>query len=264
MVIQQFNLLEVYEIDDGSMEKAVREFQGNFDVAVSEEGSIVVSVFDRDAQRAADMANYVVHALNEISSHLGSSEARSTREFLEQRVSENRTALASAEDSLKSFQERHGIMFLPEDTKASAGSLSSLYARKLYADVELSILKRTAGTESPPYKQLEMQRDELARKLSIFPDLGMEMFRLYRDVLIQQKLMELLVPLYEQARIEEQKNIPVVLVLDEAVPPERKARPNRSLIVVSACVSSLIVSVGLALFITRFRVRRDAKRRPHG
>jgi uncharacterized protein involved in exopolysaccharide biosynthesis len=71
----------------------------------------------------------------------------------------------------------------------------------------------------------------------------MEAFRLYRNLLIQQKILEFLVPLYEQARIDEQKDVPVVLVLDKAVPAERKDRPKRSLIVAIASVIALLVSV---------------------
>jgi uncharacterized protein involved in exopolysaccharide biosynthesis len=43
--------------------------------------------------------------------------------------------------------------------------------------------------------------------------------------------MEFLLPLYEQAKIDEKKDTPVVLVLDTAVPPQRKSKPKRTLIV---------------------------------
>ncbi len=36
--------------------------------------------------------------------------------------------------------------------------------------------------------------------------------------------------MYEQAKVEEQKDVPVILVLDKAVPPKRKAKPKRLII----------------------------------
>ncbi|CUU10666.1 hypothetical protein JGI3_01963, partial [Candidatus Kryptobacter tengchongensis] len=49
----------------------------------------------------------------------------------------------------------------------------------------------------------------------------------------------------------EQKNIPVVQVLDYAVPPEKKARPFRTLIVLSVFASALVLFVILT-FVLNF------------
>ncbi len=45
-----------------------------------------------------------------------------------------------------------------------------------------------------------------------------EYFRIYREVEIQSKIMEVTLPLFEQAKMEEHKSIPTILVIDEAVP----------------------------------------------
>jgi len=253
-IIRKFGLIEEYGIEDNSIEKGLKEFDSNYSVEVSEEGAIVISILDKDSVRAAQMTSYMVDVLNEVSIELGSGEARSNREFLEKRVAETRAELSLAEDGLKKFQEVHGMIFLPEDAKAIASSIGSLYARKVRADIELAILSKTAGEGNPAYKQLDVEQKELEKKLSTFPNLGMESFRLYRDVLIQQKILELLVPLYEQARIEEQKDMPVMLVLDKPVPAEKKSRPKRMLIVASAFVSSLIIAIMLVMVLVRFQI----------
>ncbi len=38
-------------------------------------------------------------------------------------------------------------------------------------------------------------------------------------------------PMYEQAKVEEQKSIPTIMVIDKAVPPELKYSPKRSVII---------------------------------
>jgi uncharacterized protein involved in exopolysaccharide biosynthesis len=47
--------------------------------------------------------------------------------------------------------------------------------------------------------------------------------------------------MYEQAKIEEVRNTPSVLVLDKAVPADRKAKPKASLYALVALVSSTLL-----------------------
>lgn len=258
-MIRQFKLIEVYDISDGSVEEAIKEFHHNSSVEVGEEGGVVISIFDKDAGRAAQMANYMVQVLNEISIELGTKEARSNREFLQNRVADNKVELRSAEEQLKVFQETHGLVLLTDDVKATASAIGDLYARKVRAEVELSILLKTTGASHLEYKQLQLEKTELEKKLGQFPELGINSFRLYRNVIIQQKIMELLVPLYEQARIEEQKDIPVMLVLDNAVPAEKKSYPKRLLIIVSTLLSSLMIAIGIVLLVSRLEELRWKK-----
>jgi uncharacterized protein involved in exopolysaccharide biosynthesis len=77
----------------------------------------------------------------------------------------------------------------------------------------------------------------------------MQYLDLYREIEIQSKLMEVIYPLYEQMKLEEARETPTVLVLDHAVPPLRKARPMRSLIVLSALVLGFVLSVVVILFL---------------
>jgi tyrosine-protein kinase Etk/Wzc len=253
-MIRRFDLMKEYDIDDNSMEKAIKEFYDNFNFEVTDDGAIVINIFDRDSVRAADMANHMVQILNEVSVELGTGEARKNREFLENRVAENRRQLSAAEDSLKRYQEVHGMLLLGDDAKSAAASIGALYATKVKADVELSVLQQTSGRENVAYQQLQLQRDALEKKLSTFPQLGMESFRRFRDVVIQQKIMEFLVPLYEQARLEEHKDLPVMVVLDKAVPAEKKERPQRTVIVAAAFLSSLVIALIVSFLLAHVRL----------
>ena len=256
-IIRKYDLMSEYGIEDGSMEKALSEFGENFTVDVGDDGTIKIDIYDKDSVRAAAIANDMVQTLNAIAIEMGTSEARTNREFLEKRVADNRVELRAAEENLKHFQQTRGLVILSDDAKASANAISELYARNVRMDIQLSILRKTTGVDNPGYQQLELEKGELEKKLSTFPELGMESFRLYRDLLIQQKIMEFLVPIYEQARIEEQKDIPVMLVLDKAVPAEKKIRPKRLYVVATAFISSLILSLMFALTVIRLQVFRN-------
>ena len=66
---------------------------------------------------------------------------------------------------------------------------------------------------------------------------------------------------YEQAKINEQKDVPVLLVLDKAVAPERKAKPQRVLIVFLAGTLSLLMFVVVA-FLLHGLAKREGELRP--
>ena len=79
---------------------------------------------------------------------------------------------------------------------------------KAKKEIEVGILRRTVSADDVRLKQAELELRELERKLSTFPGVGIESLRLYRDLAIQQKIIEFLVPLYEQAKVDEQKDVP--------------------------------------------------------
>lgn len=263
-VVRKFDLVTVYDVSDSSMEKALKELRSNatFDFAV--EGNIVISVLDKNPQRAADLANYFVALLNEISIKLGTQEARSNREFVERRYQQNQGDLKTAEDSLKAFQQRYGIYALPEQTAGAIRAASILKAEADAKEIEMGIVRRSFGDANPRVQALQLELSEMNKKmnemkfgtadwrndqsLNLFvpfkdvPEVGAEYIRRYRDFEIQNRMLEFLTPLYEQAKIDEQKDAPVVLVLDQAVPPERKAQPKRSLIVLISMALALMFS----------------------
>ena len=115
-------------------------------------------------------------------------------------------------------------------------------------EIEIAVLERTVTPDNDALQQARLELQELDRKLARYPQAGLAAVRLYRAVITQQKIIEVLAPLYEQAIINEQKDIPVLLVLDKAVPPEKKIKPQRLLIVGLSAFLSFFLCI-LAVFI---------------
>jgi uncharacterized protein involved in exopolysaccharide biosynthesis len=167
-------------------------------------------------------------------------------------VDENRAELASAEQRLKEYQEKQGVVLLSEQAKETAQAVGELYAKRMELDIKMAILEKTAGEGNPAYEQYKLERSEIDRRLAKFPEMGLQSYRLFRDILIQQKILEFLIPMYEQARLEEHKDVPVVVVLDRAVPAERKAKPKRLLIMGASTLSALFLAILYVVGMTRF------------
>ncbi len=246
-VVQRFNLFAEYKIADSLMEDALRQLDENVSIEIQKEDYITIDVTDRDPKRCAEMANFLVEELNQISIRLGTKEAHDNREFIETRVNGLMNELHLAEDSLRRYQETTGTMISPDQT-ATLSVVAGLYGMKARKEVELSILQRSFDSSDPAVQQVKLELQEIDRKVSAFPEVGLMSARLYENVLIRQKILEYLIPMLEQSRIDEKKDVPVILVLDKAVPAERKAGPKRLWIVLATTAASLFFALSIVFF----------------
>ena len=86
------------------------------------------------------------------------------------------------------------------------------------------------------------------RTFASSPQLMFENDRLQRDVAMRQQIMAGLTQAYEQARIDEVRNTPVITVVQR---PEAPALPDRRRLVLkglAAIVIGLMLGIGIALF----------------
>ncbi|MEX2189095.1 MAG: Wzz/FepE/Etk N-terminal domain-containing protein [Bacteroidota bacterium] len=252
-VVRRFDLFTAYDIPDTLMESAVKTLIGNVEFEIEPEEYLTITVFDRSPQRAADMANAFAEILNAISIQLATRNAGSNREFLERQVEATRAILRWKEDSLKAYQERSGTMIILDERASGMAAIAEIYAAKTMKEVELAIIERTVSSDNGLVDRMKVELDELTKKVATIPETGVQSMRLLREVLIHQKLLEFLIPLYEQAKIDEQKEVPVLLVLDRAVPAEKKSSPKRSIIVLSAVITAFLASIGWALIVERYQ-----------
>jgi uncharacterized protein involved in exopolysaccharide biosynthesis len=242
-VIERFDLTKVYEITSYPREKTMKALLSNTEFEIADEGNLAITVYDKDPQRAADMTNYFVEVLNEINSSMQATNAKANREFIQQRVEKCQNDLRAAEDTLKKFQQVSGMIIVPDQSNSSISVIAELYATKARKEVEAGILQRTVGPDNPLYRQTQVELEQISKKVSEMPGIGIGSLRLYRDVAIQQRILEFLLPLYEQAKVEEKRNTPSVIVLDHAQVAERKAKPKILLYALLAFVVSMVLSV---------------------
>jgi tyrosine-protein kinase Etk/Wzc len=268
-VINKFDLVHVYEITSYPIERTTKELLSNVEFTVESEGDLTISVYDKDPQRAADMANYFVEMLNRVNTELQVQNAKGNRVFVEERYKRNLDDLAKAEDSLRAFQQRYGIVALPEQTEASIKAYAEIAGRLALKEIAEGVLRRTQGADNPAVAAARVEINEYQRKLeelnsgdqlragemnvfipfSKVPRLGMEYLRRYRDVEIQYKILQFLTPLYEQAKVEERRQTPSVVVLDRAMPAERKSKPKVSLYALLAFVVSSVIAVTIVFLL---------------
>ena len=262
-VIKKYNLREAYEMKADYYEKVVKAFIGNLEMDVEDEGNLIVSVYDKNPQKAADIANYMIAKLNEINTRLSVTNAKANREFIEKRYLENITYINQLENDMKNFQEKYGVVAVPEQLEATMKAMSEVYAELAQKEVALNVIKRTYDENSPLLNHAEIEVQELQKKINIInagtgisedgvnllipfkkaPALAHKYLKIYKDLEIQYKILEFVQPMYEQAKVEEVRNTPSVLVLDQAGPPELKAKPKGSLYLLISFLSSSFIGL---------------------
>jgi tyrosine-protein kinase Etk/Wzc len=279
-VIDRFDLVHVYDITSYPREKTAKELLGNVEFVVESEGNLTITVYDRDPQRAADMANFFVEMLNRTNTELQVQNARGNRLFIEERHRKNLEDLAAAEDTLKAFQKAFGIIALPEQLEASVKAMAEIGGQLALKEVQEGVLRRTLSADHPSVLAAQIESMELRRKITEMnegkgrsseamkalvpfnrvPDLGNEYIRRFRNVEVQYKILQFITPLYEQAKVEERRQTPSVLVLDRAGPAERKAKPKISLFALLGFVISALAAIIAVLVLEALSRLRDSQR----
>jgi uncharacterized protein involved in exopolysaccharide biosynthesis len=238
-------------------------------ISVKEErksGIIILTVEDKDPKRAADMANAFVEELKFLKGGLAISEAGQRRMFFEDQLRQTKASLSRAEEEIKAFQQRTGVFQIDAQARAVIEGIARLRAGIAVKEVEARVLRSFATAQNPDVQRIEEEirglRSELEKletsKGSGFdpimpsgrvPEIGTEYLRKLRQFKYNETLFELLSKQYELAKLEEARDAVVIQVIDQAVPPERKSRPKRALIVSFAMVTMLFLSVFIVLLL---------------
>ena len=263
--IDSFDLVRAYEIDDAENPRAaaLEELQRRATFGVDNEYEyLFVSVLDPSPRRAAEMANFFARALVVRSNALATANATSYRIFIEARYRQANRDVDSLLDATKAFQQRYGVIDIGAQTQAYFTQLSALRSEQVRQQIQVEALRQQFGPETPELRAAESAlavasqaydraRSGGERALPIAPE-GMpqvvrEYAELERERLLQKSTLEAVAPLYEAARLEEQRRTDPVQVLDAAVAPTRKDSPKRSVLVLVATISALMVSIATVL-----------------
>lgn len=285
-VIEKFGLRERYRVETAG--QALKTLQDATTITLSREGLITVRVEDRDPRLAAAITNFYVERLDTMVARYGISEASRQRAFVSEQLARARTRLVASEEALRRFQERNRAIVLQEQTKSAIEAAARLKGEIVAAEVQLQVLRSFATESNPDLVALKRRIEEMRRQLAQMeygdgtpapraqstardrrdfsvpfarvPEVGLDLARLTRDVKAQDTIVILLAQQLEQTMIAEAKDLPVVQVLDPALPPERHFKPRLRPSLLLAGMASLFVGVVL-VFLLEY-VRRLPRLRP--
>lgn len=270
-IIKKYNLRQVYEMEDSKFEDIRSTFEDNLEISLEPEGNFKICIYDKDKQKAVDMVKDYFEIANNIAQDLFQKESKANSEFLVKRIKYTDSTLAILSDSLKRFSKIHSIISPEDQAKSITNALSNLKAELINQEVLYEIIRNRFG-EQDIYTQMQKKMvDELSQKvqdaqqkpgfagnfaLTDATSVGLEFMRLYSEIETLTKVKLFLVPLLEEAKLNEVRQKQALYIVDEPILADKKARPKRSFIVAGSALGSFILSV---LFIVLFNSYKKFK-----
>lgn len=230
-IIGKYDLLDHYNIKPGSKYRMTRlhnEYESNFKFRRTEYMAVKITVYDKDPQLAADMANDVADLVDSTINHMQKKIAIKAFKIVELEYNKLKNEIKVNEDSLTILRE-----FGVHDYE----SQSEMFNRQLAIEM--------AKGDSKSIGRLEKKLETLAKYGGPYVSL--------RDALEHdKKQLSQLKAKYGEAKVDATESLPHTFVINTAYKAEKKTYPIRWLIVLVSTFASLFLAVILFSLIDMF------------
>lgn len=228
-IIRNFDLMKHYEIDpNGSYPKTKlqEKMKKNISYNRTRYLSISIKVLDEDPQMAAKLANGIAAVYDSVKTEIQREVARDAFAIVDEEFRNKEKEVWELKLGLQKLGEK-GIL----DIEKQAQSITeSLYGMKASSSGNLLRIK-----------ELQSEKDTLAKY-------GSDFTRLKETLILELEELSMLRKRYKKMKVDVEKTIPHKFVVSNASAPEKKALPNRKLIVVLATASTLLLVCVYLLF----------------
>jgi tyrosine-protein kinase Etk/Wzc len=250
-VLDKLKIQDKYDEDDRY--EAARKLSEDLNIDINKENFVKVSVDvkskyfpmllgneEGDKKLSADISNGFIEALDKINRQKLSSKSKRARIYIESQLIETKIKLDSVENALMLFQKKNKAISIPDQLKTAFESAAKIKTEIVKAEMELGLLKYNVQDDNRTYQSLKKKLEQLQEqydKMEVgsqdylmafkdIPELGKELAGLYRDTKIFNEVYMLLQQQYYKEKIQENRDLPTVEVLDEAIPPTQKSSPK--------------------------------------
>ena len=259
-LIADLKLQERYEAKTLTDTRAALKAQVRFS-ADKKSGLLNIEADDKDPAFAAELANRHVAELRTMLGRLAVTEAQQRRVFYEQQIQQTQDKLAVAEVAFRAAKEKSGMQVTSVLAETGVRASAELRGQIAAREVQLQAMSRFATAQNPDTQRIASELAALRTQLNkteqgsgeskaAASPLHQEAVKSYRDVKVQEAMLEVLIRQYELARVDEAKEGPLIQQVDVAVAPERKSKPKRAQIVLVAAFAGLFLGV-LVAFVRR-------------
>lgn len=213
------------------------------------------------AALSASITNAAIEGLDYFVRNKNVSSSRKSREYIEKSIGEYKIKLDSVEKSLEHFQSENKILAIDEQTNAILNQAITIGTELTKAEIDLSFAKQEWGEYTPRVQAYEntvemlrglylkiqegglIQNDAFSIPLNEIPKIARIYSNLIRDQkILEQVLLYLQTQLHQEA-IQEERDVPVVETLDNAIVPEVRYSPNRKMMLILSLLMSFVFSI---------------------
>jgi uncharacterized protein involved in exopolysaccharide biosynthesis len=277
-LIQRLGLMARYR--KNTMSAARTAFEAHSKVVLgSRDGLITINVTDRDPKEAAEIANDYVEEFRKLSANLAITEASQRRSFFQQQLRETNESLAAAEETMKHTEQTTGALQVDSQAKSLIESAAILRGQISAKEVQLQGMRIYATDDNPHIVMAEQELAALKVQLAKLagtdqnadseiivpkgniPEAEMEYIRKMRDVKYYETVADLIARQLEIAKLDEARQGAVIQVVDQAVPPDERSFPKRTITVAVAILLSFFGACGWCIFAEGLRRLKSESQR---
>jgi capsular polysaccharide biosynthesis protein len=221
-VMRKFDLMKHYDIDSTSEVKysnLFKEYDNNITFRRTEFMAVQISVYDKDPQVAADIANTIASLLDS-----------AKNDMMRQRSVKGFQVVEAEYNSMKA--EKDKIV----DSLITLGSLGvndvEYQSQVLNQQLAITIMNGNRTAQAALQKKL----DVLGKYGGIYMALKNSLeFKTEQLILLETK--------YKQAKVDAEENLPQKFIVSDAYKAEQKSYPIRWLIIMVSTVAALFMSI---------------------
>lgn len=215
----------------------VANLQGKITTETIKQTNIIrITATTGSAEEAMDLANTVAYSYVEENLLEKKKQASSTRQFIEEQLSQLEERLKEGEERLRKFGDEVRNIRLAEPIQKKLVEL----------EFELAASLQKYTDKHPRVIQLKGQIKDLEAQLTGFSGEELEYARFAREVEVNKKLYGMLKEKLEEARITEAQKVGDVSILDPAVMPASPVGPQKKMGMLIGGIMGLILGIGLA------------------
>ncbi|HEX8348320.1 MAG TPA: hypothetical protein VF598_00030 [Hymenobacter sp.] len=255
LMVRRFNLYNHYGVgspgDDKADQDVLDTFSKNLNIVHNDRDAIELTIEDKDKVLAARMANTLVQVIDSINQQLTFENRRSIITLYKDRTDFLQKEYTAAHDSLLAGRRRYGIYGMDRESRYLAKEIIETESALRRAEGEGNSTK-VAGLRRA-LKGLTQADGGNTLNLENYSkgfDIMTSIYARFTDV--QERLVAAR-SAYETARLAISGRISSIYVVQKALPATKKAKPVRSLIVLSSVVITFVLAV---IFITLLELYR--------
>lgn len=293
MVEEKLNLFDEAIFQEMNREDQINLLQELIQVYKTRNGILIITGAYKtqffpnkeDSQYAAEMCtkinSAILESLDEIVKSRSMSSAKQSRIYIEEELITYRHKLDSVANEIEDFQKENNVLEIDKQTEAIVNQAVEIGAKLAEAELELNLANIQYTETSPIVTAMKQQYgvlleqymnvqkgglragDKFSIPLENVPNLLKQYAHLYRERKIYEQVIFYLETQRHQEAIKEQRDIPVVEILDNPSKPEKREKPKRKIMLLTALLVTLILLFILftlrAFWLGNLYIRKESK-----
>lgn len=230
-IIAKYNLLDHYGISPDSRyknTKLFKEYENNVKFRRTEYLAVKITVFDKDPQMAADIANDIAAFVDVVKNQMQRDRAQMAFKIVEEEYNGLLADVQSIVDSMGVL----GLMGVNDYERQSE-----------VFNQQLAIAIR--NNDKSGVRELE-------KKLKLIGQYGGTLLSLKNALEFKTEQLTLLKAKYREAKVDAEQELPQKFIVNSAYKAERKSYPIRSVIVIVSVFSAIFLTILVILFFENF------------